>query len=403
MQGLRIRLQTPQLLYSLLLVNLCSWVFLILPNLYFKGLTNSIVSLKSSPYSLPLSLSLFCSLGSLLCFFMYLLSSYYLGPLLASERQFAISNFFKDNPPLMLCILVQGEPNRSSVEALLWSLILLYQSCCKAFCVVLRSRLQDNKLKNLSELNFTILFLTSLFLLLSLLVFKDLGFWMNLMINFETLLIYKECAQAHYQLSSNQTIPGTTELALQILETLLKLFQWLHIALTHGSLFSANPVWFLLLIKLQGYFYAMLTLVKQYWRYKESILRFAQQYPPLNGREVDGLGEEKCCICWDKLGNGSSCKITCGHILHIECIWKWMLRNTNRKCPMCNQVFLQPEGREGEGIFSWIPFFNRQRSRNEEGVQRLRELFPNLNEQEILREIESLGSIQAVIDSLLGD
>ena len=97
MQGLRIRLQTPQLLYSLLLVNLCSWVFLILPNLYFKGLTNSIVSLKSSPYSLPLSLSLFCSLGSLLCFFMYLLSSYYLGPLLASERQFAISNFFKNS------------------------------------------------------------------------------------------------------------------------------------------------------------------------------------------------------------------------------------------------------------------------------------------------------------------
>ena len=403
MQRIRNRLQTSQLLYSLLLANLCTWVFLILPNLYFKGLTNSIVSLKSNPYSLLICLSLFCSLGALICFFMYFIAYYYLGTLLASERRFVVSNFIKDNPPLMLCIVVLGEPNRSSVEALIWSIILLYQACCKAFCVVLRSRLQDNKLKNLDELNKAIVLLTSLFLTCSLLVFRDLGFWMNLMINFETLFIFKECAQAYYQISKNKIIPGTTELALQILDTLLKIVQWLHIALSHGSLFSANPVEFLLLIKLQGYLYTMLTLIKQYTKYKSSILRFSQQYPALTGTDVEGLGDEKCCICWDTLGTGTSCKITCGHILHIECIWKWMLRNTNRKCPMCNQTFLQPEGRASSSMFSWIPFFARQSRRNEEDVQRLRELFPNLTEQEIAREIESLGSVQAVIDSLLGD
>lgn len=403
MQRFRNHLQTTQLLYGLLLGNICLWVFFILPNMYFKGLTNSLVSLKSNPYCFFISLSLFCSISAILCLFMYAVAYWYLGVLLASERRFVFSNFIKDNPPLILCILVIGEANRSSVETLIWSVILCYLACCKGFCIVLRSRLQDNKLKNLDEFNKLTILLTTFFLLCSIFLFKDLGFWMVLMINFECIIIYKECIQAYYQISKNKAIPGTTELALQIVDALLKILQWLQIAFSHGSLFSANPVEFLLLIKLQGYFYTLLTLVKQYTKYKSSILRFTEQYPALSSDDIAHLSDEKCCICWDTLVTGTSCKITCGHILHIECIWKWMLRNTNRKCPMCNQTFLQPEGRVNSSIFSWVPFFSRQNRRAEEDVQRLRELFPNLSEQEIQREIEELGSVQAVINSLLGD
>ena len=175
----------------------------------------------------------------------------------------------------------------------------------------------------------------------------------------------------------------------------------MHLAFSHGNLFSANPVEFLLIIKLQGYCYSFATQAKQFIKYRSSIHRFTKQYPELSPSEVEHLEDEKCCICWDGLKTGSSCKITCGHILHIECIWKWMLRNTDRKCPMCKQTFLQPEIRMSSSFFSWIPFFSRQNRRTEEDMRRLRDLFPNLTEQEILREIENAGSAQAAINSLL--
>ena len=403
MQNIRIHVQPKNILYGLAIANLCIWVIIILPSLYFKGLTNTLVSLKSNPYCLFICIILFCSINSMICFFMYLVTYIYLGHPLASERRFVFSNFIKDNPPLQLCIIMLGEPNRNSIEVLIWSMILTYLACCKAYCIILKSRLQDNKLKNLEELNRNTMILTVFFVILTIIIFKDLGFWMLLMINFEGIVIFKECIQAYYQINKNKTIPGTTELGLQILDTFLKIFQWLHLAFSHGNLFSANPIEFLLIIKLQGYCYSLATQSKQYIKYRSSIHRFTQQYPELSSSEVALLGDEKCCICWDNLGTGSSCKITCGHILHIECIWKWMLRNTDRKCPMCKQIFLQPEARNNSSFFSWIPFFARQNRRTEEDVQRLRELFPNLTEQEILREIENTGSAQAAIDSLLGD
>lgn len=80
-----------------------------------------------------------------------------------------------------------------------------------------------------------------------------------------------------------------------------------------------------------------------------------------------------------------------------------MLRNTDRKCPMCKQTFLLPDDRASRSIFSWFSFFSRSQRRAEEELARMRELFPNHSEIDILREIERAGSVQAAIESLLGE
>jgi hypothetical protein len=116
---------------------------------------------------------------------------------------------------------------------------------------------------------------------------------------------------------------------------------------------------------------------------------------------LEELGDEKCCVCWDSLSSATSCKITCGHVIHVECIWKWMLRNTERKCPLCKQSFLEPNQGNGFSLLSVFSFFARRTS--EEDLRRLAEVFPNLSEHELLREIERAGSVQEVIDNLLGD
>ena len=297
MERLRTHIQSKNILYGLAIANISIWILIIIPNLYFKGLTNALISLKSHSYCLIICSCLFCSINSIICFLMYLVTYFYLGNPLASERRFVFSNFIKDNPPLQLCIIVLGETNRSSIEALIWSIILTYLACCKGFCIILKCRLQDNKLKNLEEFNKAITTLAFLFVFITIILFKELGLWMMLMINFEVFFIIKECMQVYYQLNNNKAILGTTELGLQILDTILKIFQWLHLAFSHGNLFSANPVEFLLIIKLQGYCYSFATQAKQFIKYRSSIHRFTKQYPELSPSEVEHLEDEKCCIC----------------------------------------------------------------------------------------------------------
>jgi hypothetical protein len=79
-----------------------------------------------------------------------------------------------------------------------------------------------------------------------------------------------------------------------------------------------------------------------------------------------------------------------------------MLRNSERKCPLCKQTFLEPDASSSFSLLSIFSFFARGRS-NEEDLRRMMEVFPNLSEQELLREVERAGSVQQAIDNLLGE
>ena len=247
------------------------------------------------------------------------------------------------------------------------------------------------------------MFFTGLIITTNIFVFKSLGAEMLLMINFEGVFILKESLLAYYQLSKNKEISGFSDLFLQIIETALKILQWLQIGVIHGNIFSTTPVDALLILKLQSYVCALYAQTKQYFKYKTSIEQFVKLYPALSSNEVQLLNEDKCCICWNLLNIGESCKITCGHVLHIECIWKWMLRNTERRCPMCKQNFLQPLEGERNSLASWINSVFRRSNQTNQDITRIREMFPHLTEIDIIIEIERTGSVQAAIDSFLGD
>lgn len=396
-------LQNPKVLKGAFLANICLWFFAIIPSIYIKGPSNFLVSLKYSSYCFLTCLILLCSFSFMFLYSMLTIQTYLIGPISLSERRQIFSNLLKDNPALQLSLILIHGPFCNSVESLLWISIFIIFAWAKAACTLISSRLNDNKLKNLDKFNLLIFAQTTGLVLCNIFLFHKAGFWVFLLLNFESVFIFKENLLAYHQISNTRTISSSTELKLEILENIIKIVQWVQVGFINGSIFSTNPIEFLLIFKLQWYFMQFLQKFKQYSKYKSSIYRFTLKYPRLRQAQIDELGDEKCCICWDLLNTGSSCKITCGHIMHVECIWGWMLRNSERKCPMCKQTFLEPEGQDNFSVFSWLNFLNRSGRTSEEDLRRLMEVFPNLSEHELLREVERAGSVQQVIDNLLGE
>lgn len=394
--------QNPRVLKAVMTLNALLWFIVIIPNMYVKGLSNSLVSLKSSPYCFLTCLILFLSIALQFLYLIHQLQTYLLGSLLLSERQLIFSNLIKDNPGLQLILILMQEQFRNSVESLIWAVVFLLFAWGKAACVIIISRLNDNKLKNLEKFNFLVIGLTSFVLICNFVLFRTCGLWIFVMLNFEAVFILKDCVLAYYQITNTRTLSASTELRIEIIENLLKLSQWLQIGFTNGSIISTNPVEFLLMIKLQTYIMSFFNKCSSYSRYRSSIQQFTLKYPPLSDKDFEELVDEKCCVCWDLLHTATSCRITCGHVIHVECIWKWMLRNSERKCPLCKQTFLEPDASSSFSLLSIFSFFARGRS-NEEDLRRMMEVFPNLSEQELLREVERAGSVQQAIDNLLGE
>lgn len=396
-------LQNPKVFKGVFLANISLWFFVIIPNIYVKGPSNFLVSLKSSSYCFLTCAILLCSMAFMFLYSMFKLQTCLLGPISLSERRQIFSNLMKDNPGLQLSLILIHGPFCNSVESLIWISIFLIFAWAKAGCTLISSRLNDNKLKNLDKFNIIIFIQILCLVLCNFFLFHNAGFWVFLLLNFESIFIFKENILAYHQISNTRTIASSTELKLEIFENILKIIQWVQVGFINGSIFSTNPIEFLLIIKLQWYFMQFLQKFKQYSKYKSSIYQFTLKYPPLGQAQIDELGDEKCCICWDLLNTGTSCRITCGHIMHVECIWGWMLRNSERKCPMCKQIFLEPEGQNNFSVFSWLNFLGRSYRTSEEDLRRLMEVFPNLSEHELLREVERAGSVQQVIDNLLGE
>lgn len=47
--------------------------------------------------------------------------------------------------------------------------------------------------------------------------------------------------------------------------------------------------------------------------------------------------EDDCVVCLDPLSVGSLCRLTCGHILHLECAREWKSTCRDDTCPTCRQ------------------------------------------------------------------
>ncbi len=51
--------------------------------------------------------------------------------------------------------------------------------------------------------------------------------------------------------------------------------------------------------------------------------------------------DDICCICHEKLINApaydSLHQLICGHLFHKQCIYEWIYKYCNVKCPLCNK------------------------------------------------------------------
>lgn len=54
------------------------------------------------------------------------------------------------------------------------------------------------------------------------------------------------------------------------------------------------------------------------------------------------MGNNKCSICYENIGETNSAHTSCNHLFHFSCILKNMKLNSNTgyKCPLCRKEFI---------------------------------------------------------------
>ncbi|OMJ91597.1 hypothetical protein SteCoe_5857 [Stentor coeruleus] len=326
--------------YALVFLNIIAWIFLIIPVLIKSGLTHALKQLSSSPFCIFVSFSLFCSIFSLTIFLSQIITYIFLGGLTLSDKRNIFKSFLIDNSILQVVLIILRCPNPNSIEGLLWAIVYSNYACIKGMCLIISLRINENNLKNLSPFIKMLIFSTISILLLNLKIFAGIGFWNTLLLNFDAIIILKLLIQSYYTICLQNKIPALTDKILEIFDSALMISKWLHLEFSNGGMTSLNPLEFIVLVKLQEHCLIISKQIKQYFQFKDSIKQFNDMFPYIPKDEINILGEEKCCICWDLLNAEKCCRLNCGHVLHAECVWKYMTKSIDRKCPMCRKIFI---------------------------------------------------------------
>jgi hypothetical protein len=312
-----------------------------------------------------------------------------------------IEKLFSENMPLQFCVVIVGEPRRNVIETLIWSIVFIFYSCGKVGSITAKSRLQSNNIRNLNLALTLIISVTLGFMIFSSWLLSEAGIWMLMLMHYQGFFVLLESLVTFRQLYMATSMNSQNEIKLEIIETVLKVIQWVHLSVSYGSWLSANPLQFLILFKIQGDVFNLLSAVKRYRSYKISIQTFLSNYPPLTPDQLSSLNQENCSICWESLLNGPTSQLPCEHAYHVECIRRWIISNSANTCPLCKRVFLQANNAEGNrSIFNMFISFNT--NRNQEAVRRIQEMFPHVPEHEIRRHLDRTYSINATITHLLG-
>lgn len=345
METIKRKINIGMVFYALVFLNIIAWIFLIIPVLIKSGLVHVLKQLSSSPFCIFVAFSLFCSIFSLTIFASHIITYIFLGSLSLSDKRNVLKGFLTDNSILQVVLIILRCSNPNSIEGLLWAIVYSNYACIKGMCLVISLRISENNLKNLSPFIHMLIFLTISILLLNLQIFTGIGFWNNLLLNFDSLLILKLLIQSYYTICLQNKIPALVDKILEIFDSALIISKWLHLEFSNGGMTSLNPLEFVILVKLQGHFSIISKQIKQYFQFKDSIKQFKDMFPDVSKDEINLLGEEKCCICWDLLSAEKCCRLNCGHSLHTECVWKCMTKSIDRKCPMCRKIFIPLGGR----------------------------------------------------------
>ena len=302
---------------------------------------------------------------------------------------------------LQFCVVLVGESQRNVIETLIWSMVFIYYSCCNVVSTTARYRLQNNNIRGLRSVLTTLLIACSLFIGLTTWLLSEAGFFMLVLVNYEGILVFMESIVTYYQLISRSSFNSQQELAQEIIETIVKMLQWLHLSVTYGSWFSANPLQFLILFKLQGDASILLTGFKKFKSYKSSMKLFLTRYPPLSTQQQSFFKDESCSICWETLSYGTTSCLPCRHAYHIDCIKSWILSNSANTCPLCKRPFLESDEEASyQNIYNVLMALRQER--NDEAALRIHNVLSHIPLELIRNHLETTQSINDTVNHFVG-
>lgn len=199
----------------------------LLPSFLMSGLISTLYVIKSSfsiCFLLSLAILVWCCYSTQFIFYICLET------LTAVEKKRIFDHLVNDSMLLQFVVISIGDSSNNSIEILIWALIFIYYSACKVLSITAKYRLQNNQLRNLQRLTLITLSLTISFMLGTAYVFSNAGASLILLINYEGLLILKESSLTLYQLKNNLALSGRNDLGIQLVEILINLCRWLHLA-----------------------------------------------------------------------------------------------------------------------------------------------------------------------------
>ncbi|CAG9324375.1 unnamed protein product [Blepharisma stoltei] len=313
---------------------------LLLPSFFSSGLIPTVYLIKTN---LSIGFLIFLSLV-LWCFYLaHLLFYTLLGTLNSMERKEILDYILNGSMLLQLAILDLGNNSNNGIEILIWGSTFVYYCFCRVLSITAKLRFQNNHVRNLKELIFIPLGLAAAFIIGTASIFSYASFSLILLLNYDGILVLKESLITLYVFKHNLALSRKHELIIQLTETSINVCRWLHLVFFYAEWFLSSSLQaFFVIMKLQKLVSNLFTITKKCFQYNTFMNDFIKNYPPLTQEDLINLEDERCCICWEGLTNLRCSRITCGHIHHVDCIRTWVLSG-EKKCPLCKQVFLEPE------------------------------------------------------------
>lgn len=237
--------------------------------------------------------------------------SYFLPNATLTEMTTIGQKLAAENAVLQTFIIVLGEDNLNAVEALVWTCIALVYTSLRVCLAAAHTRLELDSAAEVERLLWGVAVVTGLFVLASGWVFWSVGIWLLLIMHYEGFDIILQCCGL---LARKRSIGQ--EIVLMGAAHAVTLVQWLHLLVTYTS-FLGFPIQFILFYKLARVFQKLQEDTWRYRGYHHSTKLLLQKCPPLTGAELESVGDERCCMCWEALREGSCSRLPCRHVHHV--------------------------------------------------------------------------------------
>ena len=308
--------------------SLCHWHSCLLFSLFTLSLWSALLLPQlSSPYALLLSLStpqgfyFSLSLGfTLLATFTVTTNSVLftaLGSLTRTETSLLGQKLANDNAFLQILLLAISEPNTNSVEIVIWLWVLTVYTSLRVCLSACEARLETNTaVGSCTTLLLGVVGVTLAFVGTTSWLFWTAGVGLLLQMHYEGVQIALIAGGHVCAAVQDSGEFAVTEIVLTGAAHVVALVQWGHFLLDSVEILGF-PIQFFLFYKLGRAIHQVRTDVWRYRGYRESVNTLLERCPVLPGEEVERMGEERCCMCWEKMGEFECARLPCKHVHHV--------------------------------------------------------------------------------------